>query len=48
MSALMTGCPECGQPMEQTENHYFCRGCGHKGEQLAIPIEDAAEQLTLF
>lgn len=48
MSTLMTGCPECGQPMEQTDNRYTCPGCGHKGEQVEIPIEDAAEQLTMF
>ncbi len=43
-----TGCPECGVDMQQNGDCYTCPACGHKGEQGAIVIEDAAEQLTLF
>jgi len=43
-----TGCPDCGQLMEQTDNRFECRGCGHKGEQGAIELPEEAEQLTLF
>lgn len=44
----MTGCPECAQPMEQTDNRYTCPGCGHKGEQVEIRLPGTMRTLDLF
>ena len=47
MSALATGCPECGAVMESDGDRYAC-SCGHRGEQGALDLPDDVEQITMF